>query len=117
MIERYPRITFSNAAKEKVAEIEELFAQLERGERTEVEDQPKVLEEMKRDLHSNLAYLNDYRDDWTVELCADFVPCSFRVAWLCDGKVKMQGGLIFQGSGQETFSVHIGTPKWWTLNT
>lgn len=65
-----------------------------------------------------MKYLDEYGGDrYRVELHSDWAPLSFSLYWQpTKGGSGFNGGLIWEGGGNETFTVSL-QPQWWGIHT
>jgi hypothetical protein len=115
---RWPGITFTDAGKARLQEVSDFLDTLP-------EKHPEVAKEIRAAFIGKLDYLNTYSGDpgdpnkrFRVELHSDWSDYSFSVCWLraSDGAFAFNGGLVWHGGSNETFTVSL-TPQWWGVHT
>ena len=118
-LNRWPGITFFNDSAEK--RLEEVASFLEGLEATH----PDVAPEIRDAFIQKMDSLNEYGGKpgdpdkrFRVELGWDSVAYSFSICWyhMKSGTFFMNGGLIWHGGGNETYTVSL-TPQWWGIHT
>jgi len=125
-------IDWTESAIEQLDTIGTLLDQMRDGEYDAIPDkkrQAETADTMEAAFLDKVRYLDSYganegKKTFRVQLWRDSSWLSFSILWFwnknyetAERKVFMQGGLIFNGGTNESYSVSIGTPSLWSVNT
>lgn len=118
---RWPGIVFTDRGAERLGEVSEFLDGLLR-QGVDAGMAGQIYDEFI----SRMDYLNGYGGQpgdpnkrYWVELSSDFTIHSFSILWRRqgpDGPVVFNGGLIWHGGSNETFTVSL-TRQWWGIHT